>query len=466
MLRRPQAYPGFPQRRSYDGPLDLRAPEDQAATQSPHDDGEIWTPAIRQAMTELDRATDFRDLQRAASGVVEAMSGYNKMSGIPIFAGRVVPPQLLRKALPPGADTPRAAERFVQMFDEHVQPMLRQEVGRHVAANAAGLPPLPREKPVQDAPGRPGPATARPDEVDDTQGWTLRDARPRPKPSPFAPPLSLRPSILPDPPAQANAGDRSWIEPMFDAPLNPKKPSVGKFAPHPDVRQPPEGFEYETWRPKFEDWRAGRGARVFSDGGSTLVDRSMLTKAQQDLLNDRHWIHPTGIRTGANPLGGGHGFFGASREGKQGARHGGLDAPIVPYGEKISSPDRSVNLPTGAKFVDFREVSSGGDVINKFIFDIGQGISVEILHVKPSAKMQKLIDTHQYGGTFDAGELLGDVDAKHDHAHVQIIATGPNRERWAVDPTPYLEPEAPELLRRSLKGLSKPAYDWLMRQIK
>jgi hypothetical protein len=65
---------------------------------------------------------------------------------------------------------------------------------------------------------------------------------------------------------------------------------------------------------------------------------------------------------------------------------------------------------------------------------------------------------------FDAGEILGDVDGDHDHTHIQIRVSGPNGEKWVVDPTYFLEKRARTFLRAPLPDLIDDAIDWGIRQ--
>jgi murein DD-endopeptidase MepM/ murein hydrolase activator NlpD len=141
MASRSQTYPAYRQPRAYEGPLDLRAPEDQNVGAN-GDEMPVWSPAIRQAMSEFQRATARRDLgemKRAATNVVDATAAYYKMSGVPLFAHDPVPPQLLAEMLPPerlseGATAARAAANFVELFDDSVKPMLKMQVGKLLKA--------------------------------------------------------------------------------------------------------------------------------------------------------------------------------------------------------------------------------------------------------------------------------------------------------------------------------------------
>ncbi|MCE9521196.1 MAG: hypothetical protein K8S25_02040 [Alphaproteobacteria bacterium] len=66
----------------------------------------------------------------------------------------------------------------------------------------------------------------------------------------------------------------------------------------------------------------------------------------------------------------------------------------------------------------------------------------------------------------DIGEVPGDIDAKHDHTHVQIIVTQPNGEKWTVDPTPFFEPEPVEFLERLVRNSVNDVSNWFDRQLR
>lgn len=243
----------------------------------------------------------------------------------------------------------------------------------------------------------------------------------------------------------------------------------GGFSPSPLPEQPKPGYEYGAWRQKYDAWRQGLGPAPVTEGGSTIVDRSALTQAQQDRLNYRRWVHPTGKRAGAVLLEKGFGFFGAQRNatGRPQATkfHGGYDAPFrYPNDPASVGSDRGVVLPTDAQFVGFAEKDASGAVINKLTFYLGDGLYVELLHVTPNARLMKLINGNRFGGALAAGEALGDIDATHDHTHLQILVTQPNGDRWAIDPTPYMEPDPMEFLQRFFNNSVDDAREWVRRQ--
>ncbi|MCE9521207.1 MAG: hypothetical protein K8S25_02095 [Alphaproteobacteria bacterium] len=74
--------------------------------------------------------------------IVDATSAYFRMSGVPTFAHDPVPPQLIKAVLPaehlaPGEHTAMAAHRFVDLFENSVKPMLREQVSKHLGRGSA-----------------------------------------------------------------------------------------------------------------------------------------------------------------------------------------------------------------------------------------------------------------------------------------------------------------------------------------
>ena len=154
LLRRENAYPDVWERKTFKGPLDIRAPEDHLAVDPAHSDGHtITSPAINSALIDFDEAmkSGMQDaVKRAARDVVDATSAYFRMSGVPTFAHDPVPPQLIKAALPPehlapGEHTSIAVDRFVDLFDDSVKPVLKEQVARHLERGDARTSTAPND---------------------------------------------------------------------------------------------------------------------------------------------------------------------------------------------------------------------------------------------------------------------------------------------------------------------------------
>ncbi|MFM9863669.1 MAG: hypothetical protein ACKVRO_08680 [Micropepsaceae bacterium] len=255
--------------------------------------------------------------------------------------------------------------------------------------------------------------------------------------------------------------------------LEPVPNPNGRFAnPKVDpLEYPPPGYEYGAWE---------KAQQPKTSTGSLLVSPARLTQRQQQNLLDRVWISPTERQVGGGRLKDGRGYFGADRLGAGPPRHGGYDAPYkFPWegdnDEQGKPRSRAVRLPTRAVYTGFEPLASDGKtVLNRLTFDLGDGLTLELLHVQLTPALDAKIKAARRSGKpleLDAGEVLGDVDATHDHTHIQIIASGPNGERWVVDPTYFMEKRARTFLRDPLPDswerwidTGRDAVDWAKRQ--
>ena len=147
MLRRSQAYPDLWERKRFTGPLDIRAPEDRPVVEQQNAPAApIRSPLIDKALGDFGKAMHsgvVDEMKRSAKDVVDATSAYFRMSGVPTFAHDPVPPQLIKHALPvelldPGEHTKQAVGHFVDVFEDSVKPMLREQVMRHLEGGAKG----------------------------------------------------------------------------------------------------------------------------------------------------------------------------------------------------------------------------------------------------------------------------------------------------------------------------------------
>ncbi|MCE9521205.1 MAG: hypothetical protein K8S25_02085 [Alphaproteobacteria bacterium] len=133
-------------RKKFTGPLDIRAPEDHLVMEHKRqEEAPITSPAIEASLEDFDAAmrSGMKDAVAASTKkIVDATSAYFRMSGVPTFAHDPVPPQLIKAVLPaehlaPGEHTAMAAHRFVDLFEDCVKPMLREQVMRHVGSSGA-----------------------------------------------------------------------------------------------------------------------------------------------------------------------------------------------------------------------------------------------------------------------------------------------------------------------------------------
>lgn len=228
------------------------------------------------------------------------------------------------------------------------------------------------------------------------------------------------------------------------------------------------------------DWRKHRDPRT--SGNSLLVGPERLSQAQKKNLADRNWIFPTDGGPEYGPDGVNYPYFGARRSaGGPPTFHGGYDARFrKPAAGSNQKPDKRVVAATRAKFKRFERTDSKGNVINKVIFDLGDGLTLEMLHIEPTPEILAMdrqvradearANAARQAGRpvpnvrypeLDAGHPLGEVDAlpgkkAHDHTHMQLI-TMVNGERWTVDITPYME-------RRARRHWRYPTNDWMERR--
>jgi hypothetical protein len=145
-------------------------------------------------------------------------------------------------------------------------------------------------------------------------------------------------------------------------------------------------------------------------------------------------------------------------------------------------PDKRVVAATKATFMRFERTDRFGNVINKVVFSLGDGLTLEMLHVEPTAELLAMdrqiradearANAARQAGRpvpqvrypeLDAGHPLGEVDAlpgkkAHDHTHMQLITTV-NGDRWTVDITPYMERRARRFWRHSTNDWLERRYD-------
>ncbi|MCE9521198.1 MAG: hypothetical protein K8S25_02050 [Alphaproteobacteria bacterium] len=133
-------------RKKFTGPLDIRAPEDHLVMEHKRQEAApITSPAIEASLEDFDAAmrSGLKDAVAASTKkIVDATSAYFRMSGVPTFAHDPVPPQLIKAILPaehlaPGERTAMAAHRFVDLFEDSVKPMLREQVAKHLGRSSA-----------------------------------------------------------------------------------------------------------------------------------------------------------------------------------------------------------------------------------------------------------------------------------------------------------------------------------------
>ncbi|MBP6014442.1 MAG: hypothetical protein KBA31_19595 [Alphaproteobacteria bacterium] len=204
------------------------------------------------------------------------------------------------------------------------------------------------------------------------------------------------------------------------------------------------------------DWYNDQGATTGLD--KVLVPASELSPRQQANLQRRRWMHPTGQTHGNQSLTQGMGYFGASRrEGTKVTYHGGIDCPGT-----------TVRMPTDAELVEVVEMTGTDEKGNPFskgymlVFDLGDGLQMSLLHVRPNERILALKEQLDGRARFvrplriRMGEVLGEVDTaaydgRNDHTHMQIITSGGayngrSVPGFAVDPTPFVEKDGEPVL--------------------
>ena len=473
MIRKPYSFlnatPRERRRPLFPVPEDIFASEDQVAERHKQ---EIRSPAIDQAINDWNAAKEQSDddgLRAAAKALVDVTSAAFKLQGVPVYAHPVLPPQFVTAEAADIARLPKEQQqamvaRLLDRFEPSVKTAGTQQF---VESLRMGQPDTslvsdPQSPPKQVAQARP--------------------QQPTPPPSPSYPPLgypSAQGQQAQQPPATRQRNPEWWQQkPLLptedggEAALDPKPRRHGPFAPPPPLEQPGPDHEYGAW---------SRNPNARTDTGSLLVSPDRLSQRQQENLMRRSWIHPTGKLTGAGRLEQGWGYFGAPRKGANAPYHGGFDAPYRyptdPDYDENGRPiayDRTVRLPTRAICKGFTANSQGGASINRLSFDLGDGITLELLHIQVSPALDAKLKAAQRAGKpleLDAGEVLGDIDAGHDHTHVQMIVAGPNGERWVVDPTYFMEERARTFWREpqndlvdSVIDLGRGAVDWTRRQ--
>lgn len=445
----------------------LRTPEDIFAGAEDVADrhhSEIRSPAIDRAIEDWNTAKaegDDHGLRAAARAIVDATSATFRQQGVPTFAHPVLPPQFAKAVMKDVDHLPAEHQRSsVRMLSNIFEPGAKMAAEQEFASHLEDLRHVPRDatqlQSSQSAPQIPSSPLGLPSVP--SGGWASTSRRQQSSRYAEGPFWRQQELLPPD-----DGGEDG---------LRPEPSPTGPFArPKPD-KPPVPGFEYGAWEKK-PDPRTGNG--------SLLVPPNRLSKRQQDNLLRRNWIHPTGKPSGAARLDEGYGYFGADRSGPGNTtvHHGAYDAPYRykrdPDYDLEGNPitySRAVRLPTRATYLGFvptiqNDPVYGRRTINMFQFSLGDGIILEMLHVEMSPAFRaKLAAANRTGAPleFDAGEVLGEIDADHDHTHIQIRVTGPNGEKWVVDPTYFFEKKARTFLRMPLPDALDDAIDWTVRQ--
>jgi hypothetical protein len=176
------------------------------------------------------------------------------------------------------------------------------------------------------------------------------------------------------------------------------------------------------------------------------------------------WTWPTSYPPTQKQLTQGFGYFGAPR-GRKGAFHGGLDFHADPDPNK----ETQVRMPTGARLTSVKEsfydkVDANGQSVRvstgyTLRFDLGNGVVLELLHVKPTEEMLLLQAELASGGGRSSrfiprGSVIGFVDrdayeGRNDHVHLQITMqrgrmSGQTVSGFAIDPTELFDWNQPE----------------------
>jgi hypothetical protein len=316
-----------------------------------------------------------------------------------------------------------------------------------------------------------------PSEGDDRNASSLRTMEYRPdRDGPIAyrnlPWDGRRPELqqrqgMPLPPNATGQGQGHDLQDEYEAPWIPMPTIPGSGVGGPVVRRQvapfprPKPVTVPGARPGFQpnDWYSDAGARTSAK--KVLISPSE-TSPQQQNLNRRRWLHPTGIGHQNKSLKQGLGYFGASRASEDPktkmtkvTSHGGLDCP-----------GNTVRMPTDAELIGVQESfgwvkDRNGQRVRASLgytltFDLGDGLQLSLLHVKPSRRVLDLKDQFANpngrfvrSARFRMGEDLGEVDhqaylGKNDHTHLQITAEGGDYNGqqvggFAVDPTYLFE---------------------------
>jgi hypothetical protein len=466
MIRNPYGRPYQPRRLQFPVPEDIFASDDDVTER---DEKEIRSPAIDRAIDNWNIAKkegDEHGLRTAAKGIVNATSAAFKLQGVPTFAHPVLPPQFVKAEAAglAGLTVERrdgALSNLLSLFDPSVKPGGKAQFDARLNAlrGPESLAEIDKSGGVDTRPAATFPQHQQGQAQNGSQARQAQHQSPQQQPASQRPTWWRQEELLPE-------------EEGGEAGLKPTPSPNGPFARPKRDKEPAPGFEYEAWEQK---------ADPKTSTGAVLVPPRRLTRRQQENLLGRNWISPTGKTSGAGRLEEGYGYFGADRAGPGNTtvHHGAYDAPF----KYPSDPDfdvqgkpikyeRTVRLPTRATYLGFvphvqNDPVYGKRTINMFRFSLGDGIILEMLHVEPSpAFLSRLAAAQRTGAPleFDAGEILGDVDGDHDHTHIQIRVSGPNGEKWVVDPTYFLEKRARTFLRAPLPDLIDDAIDWGIRQ--
>ena len=465
MIRKPYSFlnatPRDLRRPLFPVPEDIFASDDQVAERHEQD---VRSPAIDRAIDDWNVAKEQGDesaLRDAAKAIVDATSAAFKLQGVPLYAHPVLPPQFVKAEAAGLASFSRdrrndAFNTLLNLFDPSAKPGGKNQF---VASLEPARDPesTGEHGKASDAETRFAAAHAQPRGAQN--GPHTRQANPQQQAT------SQRPSWW-------RQEDLLSEEEGGEAGLRPTPSPNGPFAPPKPDEEPAAGFEYEAWKQKVDPK---------TSSGTVLVSPKRLTRRQQENLLGRNWISPTGKPSGAGLLEEGYGYFGAARRGSGNtkAHHGAYDAPYKypsdPEFDAQGKPikyARTVRLPTRATYLGFvphvqNDPVYGKRTISMFRFSLGDGIVLEMLHVEPNPAFLSRLAAAQRAGApleFDAGEILGDVDGDHDHTHIQIRVSGPNGEKWVVDPTFFLEKKARTFLRMPMPDLIDDAIDWGIRQ--
>jgi hypothetical protein len=222
------------------------------------------------------------------------------------------------------------------------------------------------------------------------------------------------------------------------------------FPPYPVVPHPVNGVQPDRWR---------RHPDPHTPGGHILISPDELPERQQKNLREREWVSPTQQVPDYGPTGLGDSYFGSYRAPGRGPQdwyfHGGLDFK----GSKVV-------LPTRARFKELRYSRVYGYMIS---FDLGDGMTLSLLHVQPTAELLALAKSGDHP-IWDARHELGVVDptvykGKGDHVHVQITMENGRYNGqpagFAIDPTPMFPNQYSPPQRAPASNGWQQFWDWL-----